>query len=177
MNRASFAAAAALSALPMVLACASSPNKDDRLIASGPDAVSSFAAPVGPVEAVFERRCGSLDCHGQIGRAMRIYGAGGFRLPNDAGLSPSSGATTGQEITANYKSIVGLEPEQMDKVIREKGDPYSLLILKKPLNIESHKGGPALVRGDEAETCISSWISGKTSPSITQKCITAAAPR
>ena len=65
----------------------------------------------------------------------------------------------------------------MDQVIRTKGDPYSLLILKKPLNIESHKGGPALVRGDEAETCISAWISDKVTPAVTQKCITAGAPR
>jgi hypothetical protein len=42
------------------------------------------------------------------------------------------------------------------------GDPYQLLLLKKPLMIESHKGGPALHAGGDGENCIRSWLEDKT---------------
>jgi hypothetical protein len=109
------------------------------------------------VGTVFEKRCGSLDCHGNIGRNMRIYSTNGLRLPNDAGLTPGNGDTTLDESNANYLSIMTLEPEDTNAVL-EGGDPYSLQILKKPLEIEKHKGGPVIRRGDDAESCISSWL-------------------
>ncbi len=40
-------------------------------------------------------------------------------------------------------------------------DPYSLLLLKKPLFIENHKGGKVLASGDDAEKCITGWLKGK----------------
>ncbi len=110
------------------------------------------------VTTVFEKRCGSLDCHGSLARNMRIYSSGGLRLPNEGGTAPGQGATTLDEITANYLSITNLEPEQMTQVVAHGADPYSLLILKKPLELERHKGGPAITRGDDAETCIVSWL-------------------
>jgi hypothetical protein len=110
------------------------------------------------VTTVFEKRCGSLDCHGSVARNMRIYSTGGLRLPNEAGAAPGQGATTLEEITANYLSISNLEPEQMTEVVTHGADPYSLLVLKKPLELERHKGGPAITRGDDAETCIVSWL-------------------
>jgi hypothetical protein len=113
------------------------------------------------VSPVFERRCGTLDCHGQVGRPLRIYGGLGLRIPNDAGNTPGTGATTPDEITANYRSVIGLEPEEMSRVIANEDPPTDLLILAKPLMLESHKGGPAMASGDSAETCITSWIKGK----------------
>jgi len=110
------------------------------------------------VTTVFEKRCGSLDCHGNMARNMRIYSTGGLRLPNEAGAAPGQVATTIDEITANYLSITNLEPEQMTQVVAHGADPDSLLILKKPLELERHKGGPAITRGDDAETCIVSWL-------------------
>ena len=106
---------------------------------------------------MFERRCGSLDCHGAIGRNMRIYSSNGLRLPNDAGLRPGQGETTLDEITANYQSILTLEPEKTNEVL-DGADPYTLLVLKKPLELEKHKGGPAIRKGDDAERCIVSWL-------------------
>ena len=34
------------------------------------------------VSPVLEQRCGSLDCHGNIARPLRIYGARGLRFVN-----------------------------------------------------------------------------------------------
>ncbi len=113
------------------------------------------------VSPVFERRCGTLDCHGQVGRPLRIYSGLGLRLPNDAGDIPGSGATTPDEITANYRAVIGLQPEQMTRVIAGEAPPDSLLILSKPLNLESHKGGPAFApTGDPGAGCITTWILG-----------------
>lgn len=113
------------------------------------------------VSPVFERRCGTLDCHGQVGRPLRIYSGLGLRLPNDAGNLPGTGATTPDEIATNYRTVIGLEPEEMTRVIAGLDPPRALLILKKPLMLEAHKGGPAFApSGDPGETCITSWIEG-----------------
>ncbi len=110
---------------------------------------------------VFERRCGTLDCHGQVGRPLRIYSGRGLRLPNDAGNVPGSGDTTPDEIAANYAAVVGLEPEEMSRVVALEDPPRTLLILAKPLMLQSHKGGPALApANDPGETCITSWLLG-----------------
>jgi hypothetical protein len=110
------------------------------------------------VSPVFERRCGTLDCHGQVGRPLRIYSGLGLRLPNDAGDLPGMGATTPDEITDNYYSVVGLEPEEMTRVIAGVDPPTKLLILAKPLGLEAHKGGTQIVVGDPAYNCITSWL-------------------
>ncbi len=109
------------------------------------------------VTTVLEKRCGSLDCHGGLGRNLRIYSSGGLRLPNEAGLAPGAGETTIDEITANYQSVMTLEPERTNDVV-DGADPYTLLIVKKPLEIERHKGGSAIRKGDDAERCIVSWL-------------------
>ena len=129
---------------------------------------------VNGVTTVFERRCGSLDCHGGIGRNMRIYSARGLRLPNEAGLAPGAGETTIDESTANYHSILTLEPELTNEVI-EGADPYTLLVVKKPLELEKHKGGPAIRKGDDAERCIVSWLKADLITPIDKEACTRAA--
>jgi hypothetical protein len=55
--------------------------------------------------------CGSLDCHGQIGRNLRLYGMQGLRLdPKDV---PCGAHTSQAEIDADYQTVIGLEPEVM----------------------------------------------------------------
>lgn len=124
------------------------------------------------VSPVFERRCATLDCHGQVGRPLRIYSGLGLRLPNDAGNTPGSNATTPDEITANYRTVIGLEPEEMTRVSAGQDLPRTLLILAKPLMLQAHKGGPALApTGDPGEECITSWILG---PAVDKAACTAA---
>ncbi len=160
-----------LAALLLLGACA-----DDLTYADGGARETTILAPdqgeFTNVSPVFERRCGTLDCHGQVGRPLRIYSGLGLRLPNDAGSLPGTGGTTPDEITANYRAVIGLEPEEMSRVVAGKDPPTSLLILAKPLMLESHKGGPAIAEDDSADLCIESWL---TAPALdTVSCAAAA---
>lgn len=151
------------------IACASTPDdsKDPNLTVSPPAGVPAGADPTTfrtNVNAVFERRCASLDCHGALGRGLRIYSENGLRLPNDSGLLPGAGSTSSDEINSNYASVVGLQPEKMNDFLakspRTPDDAYQLDILAKPLGLEKHKGGPALSKGEPAEQCIVTWLIG-----------------
>jgi hypothetical protein len=120
------------------------------------------------------QRCGTLDCHGQLGRAMRLYSQKGLRafdasnggyFPNSPGTANPNGSgnpETDDETRSNFVSVVGLEPEVMGAVIAEGGsNPKRLLLLKKPLMLESHKGGKIMVdESDPGYLCLTSWIAG-----------------
>lgn len=116
------------------------------------------------VSPFLERKCATLDCHGQAGRPLRLFSGRGLRLPSsDAGTFPGSGDTTGFEKTANYRSVIGLEPELMSRVEAGLAQPRDLLLLQKPLGLgtppESHKGGQVLApMGDPGEACLRTWI-------------------
>ncbi len=116
------------------------------------------------VDAYIQRRCGTLDCHGQPGRAYRVYGYAGFRLYNeDAGLVSGQQATTEAEVLANYQAAVALEPEEMSRLIATQGaDPDKLLLLRKPLKLERHKGGPSMRTDDVGYKCVVAWLRIKT---------------
>jgi hypothetical protein len=161
------------------------PSATDTITVNGPS-LADFAG-AGGVSAVFERNCGSLDCHGSDSRPLRIYSQYGLRKPlnlttiyepaeggadagapigdddddTDAGPNlPGKEPTTPEEVLANYQSIISLEPRVMQAVVKG-ADPEKLLIMKKPLQIEKHKGGPALHKGGDADTCIRGWLKNK----------------
>jgi hypothetical protein len=118
------------------------------------------AASVG-VEAVLEQRCASLDCHGQMGRALRLFSQNGLRLiSQDAANTPGVQPTTQTELVANYQAVIGLQPELMTEVVQQNAPPTALLLLRKPLQLERHKGGPVIAEGDSAFNCIVSWLGG-----------------
>jgi hypothetical protein len=116
------------------------------------------------VDPYLQRRCGTLDCHGQPGRAYRIYGFAGFRLYNvDAGLVSGVQPTTEDEVRANYEAAVALEPEEMSRLIATQGaDPNKLLLLRKPLRLERHKGGQAMEENDSGYKCVAAWLRVRT---------------
>ena len=147
----------ALLVLGAVNAC-NVPASDNRVVVDAPD-----RATFAPVSALLEHRCGSLDCHGQTSRNLRLYGFEGLRLAADGDAArPSSIAnTTDAEVNENYLSIVGLEPELMTEVVREgASNPLRLTLLRKPLGTENHKGGTLFVAGDDQMTCVTSWLAG-----------------
>jgi hypothetical protein len=156
--------ALALSAVCMGLAvssamsCASTPDKDRFTEILAPD----FDTYVQNVDAYLTRRCGSLDCHGQPGRAYRVYSREGYRLYTiqDGGLVSGQQPTQPEEQRANYQALVALEPEEMTRLMARQGEnPNLLLFLRKPLKIERHKGGPAMAEDDPGYRCVIAWLS------------------
>lgn len=129
---------------------------------STPDAQSQLSVPsrsvFPPVADALELHCGTLDCHGQVGRNMRLYGQFGLRLnPAD---NPLAQPTSDAEYDASYASIVGLEPEAMSRVVQQQAPPETLALIRKPLGIEKHKGGRLAFDGDPLDRCMIGWLLG-----------------
>lgn len=122
------------------------------------------------VHQFMNQQCGTLDCHGQVGRPLRIYGARGLRLFSDeAKLTPGGKPTEEAEYRDTYESIIGLEPEATRRVIACEQDPGTLLLLRKPSGYgpreqrdngegESHKGGRVTAAGAAGYACLYGWL-------------------
>jgi hypothetical protein len=168
MMRAIFPLFAALSAAAIVAMGVACSSFDQGAVTevTGPDFGEFSVNNVdggASVDAVLEQRCGSLDCHGQMGRALRLFSQQGLRLiSQDAANVPGGSPTTGTELVANYQAVIGLQPELMTEVVQGNAPPTSLLLLRKPLQLERHKGGPVLVADGNAYNCIVSWLGGPT---------------
>jgi hypothetical protein len=111
------------------------------------------------VADAMQLHCGTLDCHGQAGRNMRLYGLYGLRL--DPTSNPLGEVTSEAEYDATYSSIVGLEPEIMTKVVQHQVAPETLTMLRKPLGIEKHMGGVLIVQDDPLDRCMVGWLTGE----------------
>jgi hypothetical protein len=102
--------------------------------------------------------CGTLDCHGQRGRNLRLYGGRGLRL--DPHGSSADEPTTEAEYQASFRSLIGLEPEALDAVIWSGGmDPERLSLIRKARGTERHRGGVQMLPGDPLDRCLTSWLS------------------
>jgi hypothetical protein len=144
-------------------------------LVKGP-AFGESGADFQPVSAVFERRCGTLDCHGSAFRPMRIYGQNGLRRPEPKGSKNvgdfaeySSGGlepTTLAELSDNYQSIVSLEPELVAQVVQGLSSPDRLSVIRKARLQEKHKGGLLWYQGDPGDACLTNWFTSvdDTSP-------------
>lgn len=136
------------------------------------------------VSRMLEFSCGTLDCHGNAFRPLRIYGKNGLRrpvilnddgsLPEDAGISPSeypeyhTGGidTTDAELLENARSLCGLEPERVQEFrdqVGEADDPAALAgelltVIRKPRLQERHKGGLIWGKGDAKDQCLINWF-------------------
>jgi hypothetical protein len=114
-----------------------------------------------PVADALQPNCATLDCHGQPGRNLRLYGGQGLRLAVDG--NPNVDPTTDLEYQASYQSLVDLEPEALDKVVAEAGrDPERLSMVRKARGSERHTGGVQMLAGDPLDVCLISWLSGTT---------------
>lgn len=149
--------------------CAEPLDADRQTVVYSPD----YAIYKEAVDPFLNRRCGTLDCHGQPGRALRNYGTRGLRefVPDGGGMIPGREATTEEEKQLNYQSVVALEPEMMARVVADGGnDPERLLLLQKALakgcegrnDFLCHKGGKVLAQGDSGYNCLTAWL--KTRP-------------
>jgi hypothetical protein len=112
-----------------------------------------------PVADALQVTCGTLDCHGQTGRNLRLYGERGLRL--DPRSNSAEGVTTAAEYEANFWAIVGLEPEALSAVVRDQGtDPQRLTLVRKARGTDEHTGGALMKRGDDLDLCLTSWLAG-----------------
>lgn len=138
--------------------CASPPDRERATDVIQPD----FRAYHDHVDAYLSRRCGTLDCHGQPGRAYRIYSREGLRpYDEDAGLVSGQQPRTEDEIKANFQSIIALEPEELNRVMAAQGNDEELrrwIWIRKALKLERHKGGPAMAIDDSGYKCVVSWL-------------------
>lgn len=141
----------------LVFACADTPDDNGTFaISSGLDGGKYKTS----VHRIIEKSCGKTDCHGKEPRGLRVYGATALRMPG------ATGPTTQEEIDATLQSIEGLEPEKLNAFLgakpRTKEGAYKLLLLGKPLQLERHRGGISLRKGEPAEVCITSWLLDQT---------------
>lgn len=156
-----------LFAVVLVLAAASCLEQEESALVSFPDKASFESAGVS---AFMERRCGALDCHGQSGRPLKIYSQLGLRLGSGPGGARDVSATTPAEIDANYRSVVGLEPESIGDAVRTQGAYIDFQLLLKPLDAAGggvrHEGGPVLRISDTDPgwVCLHGWIAGRPDP-------------
>jgi hypothetical protein len=172
-----FVLLAACTGLTLAAACASQPDERRITTVLAPD----YLLYKKYVDTYLDRRCGTLDCHGQAGRAFRMYGVFGLRLyREDAGLISGLQDTIEDEKYQNYLSVIGLEPEEMSRVVANdpSSNPRKLLLLKKPLNLdgngEEHKGGSVMAPNDDGERCLTKWLTTpKGAPDLDAEGITA----
>lgn len=142
------------------LSCSATPDASSTVTILEPsysEFVSSGSNGSG-VHVFLENQCGTLDCHGQVGRPLRLYSVDGLREPNDAGLTSGVGAETSSEIYANFLAVIGLQPEEMNRVVAGLDAPTQLLLVQKPMGLVSHKGGIRIVTGDPMYQCLTSWL-------------------
>jgi hypothetical protein len=125
-----------------------------------------------PVSDVLEQRCGTIDCHGTYARPFRLYGPYGQRRLEDASAVDAQvitegfeeyfpgGAqgTTSAELEDNYRSVCGLEPELMTRVVTLQAAPEDLTLIRKARLTEKHKGGQIFNPGRDGDLCITSWL-------------------
>jgi len=129
---------------------------------SSSDAVGRLSVPsradFPPVADAMQLSCGTLDCHGQVGRNLRLYGRYGLRL--DPTYDPLTQQTSDAEYDASYASVVGLEPEAMSSVVQHHSGPDALAMVRKSRGTELHKGGQLVNPGDPLDSCMVGWLVG-----------------
>jgi hypothetical protein len=150
--------------------CASSPDPSRYTVIQAPDYGQFKGTNGNGVNDFITHRCGTLDCHGQVGRPLRLYSNLGLRLLNDAQATPGGSLSSEDEITANYQSVIGLQPELLSQVVSDptNNPPQSLLLIAKPRNLQVHKGGQVVTAGDDGDQCLTTWVLGQVNATACQ---------
>lgn len=157
--------------VPLAVAAGCSiPASSDRFVQTKLPDETTFV----PASTLLVVRCGSLDCHGNSARNLRLYGSAGRRLaPGDQPLAPA--CNTAAEVHEDYVSVVGLEPERMSDVANG-ADPAVLTMMRKARGTEAHKGEQIWTTGDDSDVCVTSWLGGKSDAAACQRALAKALP-
>jgi hypothetical protein len=160
----------ALSSALALGACSATPDASG-LTRTNEDLRKPFAD--GHVADALGMKCGSLDCHGQQARNLRIYSQYGLRL--SPGEVAGNNLITQGEIDEDFRSVAGLEPEIFTQVVADGGaNPERLTLIRKARGTEAHKGHAIMVVGDAMDTCLTQWLTGAPAASYVGKCDEAA---
>lgn len=132
-------------------------------VVGGPSPDFTLKAPpragFEPVADAMQPSCGTLDCHGQIDRNLRLYGGRGLRLASAD--TSKDGNTQPPEYDADYWSVVNIEPEILATVTAEGGqDPERWILIRKGRGTTRHKGGTLMQPNDDLDQCIVQWLAG-----------------
>jgi hypothetical protein len=139
--------------------CAPTPDTSQMTTITTPDYLAWEGSKTNPgVHTFLEKRCGTLDCHGQVGRPFRLFSQDGLRATNDSGIVSGVQPDTPSEIYSNYLAAIGLQPEEMSRVVSGQDPPTELLLVTKPTMMETHKGGQVIVPGDVSYRCLTTWL-------------------
>jgi len=121
------------------------------------------------VQPVLRDTCTSMDCHGDIGRPLRLYAHYGLRL--DASLRNEDESDL--EIEANILSMASVDPD------RPAAD--NLVVLKPLATFEGgidHIGGDIWAdRNAEGYRCLEAWLAGSLPGDAAAEQACASAPR
>ncbi|MRG93525.1 hypothetical protein [Polyangium spumosum] len=147
----------------------------------GEEGLEAYACPnpavfTASVSPYLERRCGTLDCHGQATRPMRIYGQLGLRHPLESNVSGGA-ATTQLELESNFAAVCNLDPAAMQQVVDDLGSTADkLLLVNKARGLERHKGGKIVNEQDPGDLCILGWLGFKDAATVDAACTAAIEP-
>ncbi|MCC6993592.1 MAG: hypothetical protein IT370_03080 [Deltaproteobacteria bacterium] len=119
------------------------------------------------VHAVLEARCGTLDCHGDARRPLRIYAETGLRLRDELRGQP----LTAEELGDNLRAIEAIDPGAAAE---------DHLLVRKPLAVaaggQRHLGGELwATRTAAAPTCLVAFLGGRDDAAMADACAAARA--
>jgi hypothetical protein len=145
-----------------VAGCAGPSSHEEVLVLPSEEA---FAA----VGHVFGAHCGTLDCHGDPARNLRVYGINGQRL--DATDVPGFRGSSPAELLATYDSIVAIQPELLSAIVKAGGGSAGdWLVLGKARGELHHAGGQQFVPGQPADTGVLWWLASRVDDAFRAAC-------
>ncbi len=147
-----------------LLACADTTIEQEALV-SGDE--TSFRTEV---QTYVGYRCSSLDCHGDMGRMLRVYAEQGLRL--DVALRNKSMSI--EEIRDNLRSFAAFD----DPASHVSQNPILLKALAPAAGGMAHKGGHVWESREEpGYLCMLAWLEGNSADTdARQACMQATAP-
>lgn len=154
MKRPAWFCAVLAAALPLLVGSCAAVDPDEVTQTLAPD----FDAYKDFVDPYLNRQCGTLDCHGQQGRPFRSYGARGLRIFDPQKQLIAGDPADPREQVLNFQSILGLEPEATRRVVAGEQVPGTLLLIRKPSNVERHKGGTMMQDRSVGFLCVTGWL-------------------